>query len=438
MKKLVYSLLAILATLSGCQDENSELGKSLVESSFYNVYVDTCTVDISTIRLDSIVTRGDSIAQLGHYKHSEWGEVSATYYAEYSTAGFTPNANNLYSLDSLVLRLLPSGHFWGDTLTQQRISVYRLKYPIVLDNDEDLYTTTALPLDDTPLTTFSYTPHPGRKREVEVRLPDALGQKLLDDLIAQDDYFDTQDKFKKVFPGLALVPEPDGQCITGFLVNDSAMSLNLHYHETANERTEQVLTFSVNTNYAYTGIRHDPTGTHLDGLQSGIENLVHSTDMGHRAYMQGLTGYYNQLEFPFLNDLENTGQIVSIESATLYLYPLARSYNEVSQLPDGIRLYITDENNVLEDYVYGTDGVTVQTGNLTIDQMYGRETYYSFNLTEFIRNNFGTWGIKRQKLLMSLTDSETTTTFNQVIFANDPAQERQCRLDVRFKIYNEK
>lgn len=438
MKKLVYSLLAILAALSGCQDENSELGKSLVESSFYNVYVDTCTVDISTIRLDSIVTRGDSIAQLGHYKHSEWGEVSATYYAEYSTAGFTPNANNLYSLDSLVLRLLPSGHFWGDTLTQQRISVYRLKHPIVLDNDEDLYTTTALPLDATPLTTFSYTPHPGRKREVEVRLPDDLGQKLLDDLIAQDDYFDTQDKFKKEFPGLALVPEPDGQCITGFLVNDSAMSLNLHYHETANERTEQVLTFSVNTNYAYTGIRHDPTGTYLDGLQSGIENLVHSTDTGHRAYMQGLTGYYNQLEFPFLNDLENTGQIVSIESATLYLYPLARSYNEVSQLPQDIRLYITDENNVLEDYVYGTDGVTVQTGNLTIDQMYGRETYYSFDLTEFIRNNFGTWGIKRQKLLMSLPDSETTTTFNQVIFTNDPALERQCRLNVRFKIYNEK
>lgn len=31
----------------------------------------------------------------------------------------------------------------------------------------------------------------------------------------------------------------------------------------------------------------------------------------------------------------------------------------------------------------------------------------------------------------------STTTFNQVIFTNDPEQERQCRLDVRFKIYNE-
>ena len=61
----------------------------------------------------------------------------------------------------------------------------------------------------------------------------------------------------------------------------------------------------------------------------------------------------------------------------------------------------------------------------------------SLHLTEFIRNNYGTSGIKRQKLLMSLTDEESTTTFNQVIFTNDPEQERQCRLDVRFKIYNE-
>lgn len=151
------------------------------------------------------------------------------------------------------------------------------------------------------------------------------------------------------------------------------MSINLHYQEVSNQRTGQVLTFNVNTDYAYTGIRHDPTGTHLASLKSGIENLVHSSDMGCLAYMQGLTGYYNQLEFPYLNSLGSAGQIVSIESATLYLYPLARSYNEVSQLPNDIRLYITDENNVLEDYVYGSDGVTVQTGDLTIDEMYGRD-----------------------------------------------------------------
>ena len=438
MKKLLYSLMITIAVLCACQDDHSQLGRSLVESSFYNIYVDTCTVDISTILLDSIKTRGDSICQLGYYKDDSWGEVAAAYYAEYSKNSFSPNTNYTYTFDSLVLRMIPSGHFWGDTLTRQRISVYRLKEPIILDNDDDLYNTTRLQTEDSPLFSFAYTPQPGRKREVEIRLPDEIGRKLLNDIVLEDDYLDNQDKFKKRFPGLAFVPEAGGTCITGFMVNDTAMCLNLHYHEMANEPIEQTLTFSVNADYAYTGIRHDRTGTPLAGLESGIESLVHSCDMGNRAYMQGLTGYYNQLEFPSLNDLQDEGEIVSIEKATLYLYPLAKSYNEVNQLPDDIRLYITDENNVLEDYVYGSDGVTVQSGNLTIDRFYGKETYYSFDLTEFIRNNFGTWGMKRQKLLMSLTDEESTTTFKQVIFTNAPDKDRQCRLDVRFKIYNEK
>lgn len=426
--------LLLLLLLLACVDENSQLGKSLVESSFRNVYADTCTVDISTIRTDSVETGGDTICQIGRIEDENWGEVSATYYAEFSTASFSPNEDYAYTFDSLVLVMKPSGHFWGDTLTRQRIAVHRLRYPIVLDNDDALYNTTSLPLEPTSLTTFSFLPRPGEGREVEVRLPDELGQKLLDDLVAQDDYFDTQEKFKDEFPGLAFTAEADGSCITGFLVNDSAMVINLHYHERSSVSSEQVLTFKVNTEYAYTGISHDPTGTPLADIESGIENLVHSSSIGCKAYMQGLTGYYNQLEFPFLNNLLDAGEVVSVESATLYLYPLSGSH-EASQLPEDIRLYITDENNVLEDYVYGSDGVTVQTGNLTIDKMYGRETYYSFDLTEFIRNNLGTWGSKRQKLLMSLTDEESATTFNQVIFANDPAQERQCRLDVRYKVY---
>ena len=433
-----FLLLCFLsAGFAGCVDENSNLGHSLVDSSFYNIYVDTCTVDISTVLEDSIVTRGDSICQIGHHRDDAWGAVMAAYYAEYSTASFTPDENCSYVLDSLVLVMRHSGHYWGDTLTQPLVHVYRLANPIELADDEDLYNHTRLATETTPLFSFTYRPRPGEAKVQEIRLPDEWGQQLLDDLVNQEEYLDEQEDFKRQFPGLAIVPDESGQCISGFLVNDSSMCLTLHYQEVSTQRTEQELTFSVNTDYAYTGIRHNCTDTPLAEVRSGIENYVHSTSMGHRAYLQGLTGYYNQLEFPYLNELQDAGQIVSIESATLYLYPLKGSYNRTNQLPEDIRLYITDENNVLEDYVYGSDGVTVQTGNLTVDEVFGRDTYYSFDLTEFIRNNFGTWGINRQKLLMNMNNSDAATTFDQVIFTNDPNAERQCRLDVRFKTYNE-
>lgn len=363
--------------------------------------------------------------------------MAAAYYAEYSTASFTPDEDCSYTLDSLVLVMQHSGHYWGDTLTRPLVHIYRLANPIELTEDEDLYNHTRLATETAPLFSFTYRPRPGEEKVQEIRLPDEWGQQLLDDLVNQEEYLEEQEDFKRKFPGLAFVPDESGQCISGFLVNDSSLCLTLRYHEISTQRAEKELTFSVNTDCAYTGIRHDLADTPLSGVNSGIENYVHSTSMGHRAYLQGLTGYYNQLEFPYLNALQDAGQIVSIESATLYLYPLADSYNRTNQLPDDIRLYITNENNVLEDYVYGSDGVTVQTGNLTVDEVFGRDTYYSFDLTEFIRNNFGTWGINRQKLLMNMNSSDAATTFNQVIFTNDPGAERQCRLDVRLKIYNE-
>ena len=259
-----YLLLLFLATgLCACVDENSNLGHTLVNSSFYNVYVDTCTVDISTVLEDSIVTRGDSICQIGHYLDETWGEVTATYYTEYSTVSFTPEETYSYTLDSLVLIMRHSGHYWGDTLTSPLIHIYRLENPIELSEDEDLYNHTRLSMETTPVCSFTYRPRPGEAEVHEIRLPDEWGQQLLDDLVNQEEYLETQEDFKREFPGLAFVPDATGQCISGFLANDSSMCLTLRYHEVSTERTEQEITFSVNTEYAYTGIQHDCTDSPL-------------------------------------------------------------------------------------------------------------------------------------------------------------------------------
>ena len=433
----LYFLLAMCCLFMGCRDDNSQLGASLVDSSFSNFFTDTCMVDISTVLLDSMVTRGDSVCQIGYYQDETWGKVRASYYAEFSTASFTPNEDHSYRLDSLVLCMRHSGHYWGDTLAQQRISIYQLKYPIDLSDDEDLYNSTLLPLEETPVHTFTLRPRPGESETVYVHLPDQWGEELLERLIEQDEVFDSQDNFKNEFPGLAFVPEDNGNCITGYLVNDSSTVITLYYKDIGTATTENSLTYKVNTSNAYTGIQHDRTGTPLASIQSGVENAVHSYDLGDRAYMQGLTGFYNQIEFPTLNGLQSAGEIVSIESAILYLYPVKYSYGRTNQLPSEMRLYITDENNVLEDYVYGDDGVTVQTGNLVTDEMYGCDTYYSFDLTTFARNNFGAIGMHRQRLLLSLTDNVTATTFDQAIFTNELELDRHCKLEVRYKVYNE-
>jgi len=71
----------------------------------------------------------------------------------------------------------------------------------------------------------------------------------------------------------------------------------------------------------------------------------------HQSYLQGLTGMYINIDFPFLNDLRAEGRLVTIESALLRLYPVKGTYGEQYPLPESLTLYTADENNVTEDVV---------------------------------------------------------------------------------------
>lgn len=438
MRKLIAVVTGVLVAFCSCQDENSSLGQSLVESSFRNVYTDTCTVDISTILMDSIATLGDSVCQVGYYNDSVFGKVKASYFAEFNANSFSPDKEKTYVFDSITLNLQPSGHYWGDTLAAQRVYVYPLRRTFPTLTGTSLYNTSVIPVEDSPLFSFHYTPHPGKKKLLEVRIPDSFGQQLFDDMMNEKDFFDTQDKFRAYLHGLALVPDEAGSCVTGFMVNDSSLYIRMYYHVLDYVRTDYEMDIKVNTEYAFTHVDHDRTATPLAALsKGGALYATSSSQTGKRAYLQGLTGIYNAIEFPYLNQLMTEGDIVSIESAMLYLYPARGSYGVVNQLPATLRLYVADDNNNTVDQIYDSMGTTIQDGSLTVDEMQKRDTYYSFDLTSFMQANLGSWGINRQKLFLILDDNDFVCTFGQVVFSNDRTQgSGQIKLDIRYKTYD--
>jgi len=278
------------------------------------------------------------------------------------------------------------------------------------------------------------SPRPESKKKVEIRMPDSFGEKILNDIAAEDEAFDNQTKFKAYLHGLAFIPENSDQCITGFQINDSSMVMTLYYQDINTQKVEKELSFSVNMNYAFTRVDHDRTNTPLVVLKSGILNAVPASSLNNVAYLQGLTGMYDEIEFPYLNNLMKFGDITSIESATLYLYPLAGSYNKINQLPSELRLYTANDDNVVEDQVYESSGTTVQNGNLILGNDY-RNAYYSFDITSFLQSNIGALGMNRKKLLLNMTDNDFKRTFNQVRFTNKKDEDRQVKLYVRFKVY---
>ena len=189
---------------------------------------------------------------------------------------------------------------------------------------------------------------------------------------------ESQEYFRDYFKGIAFIPEEGGSCINGFMVNDSSLCITLYYHQTKTDATELSASFPANSDLRFNQVSCDRSRTALSSLQSGINNGLPSEKSDHQAYLQGLTGMYLNIDFPFLNDLRAEGRLVTIESALLRLYPVKETYGERYPLPESLTLYTADENNVTEDVVTDISGSSVQTGSLVTDEMMGEETYYLF------------------------------------------------------------
>ena len=66
--------LMLCLGLFSCYDENGTYGSDLVDSAFRNVRIDTSTVVVTSVLIDSLETSGKNVALVGRYKH--YGESS--------------------------------------------------------------------------------------------------------------------------------------------------------------------------------------------------------------------------------------------------------------------------------------------------------------------------------------------------------------------------
>lgn len=421
-------------------DESSMIGGKWVESSFRNVQTDSCTVLLKTVLSDSLATSGDTVCQIGYRKDGLWGEITASFYAEYEvpTASFDEDIE--YQFDSLTIRFFSSGDYLGDTLVSQRIHMYRLIENISLDDKNYLYNTSKVAYSPTPLTSFNLTPTPGlRGKEKEIRLPDEWGREWFDLMLNDARQMESQDIFRDYFKGIAFIPDANDACINGFQVNDSSLCITLHYHQIKETITEKTLVFTPSSSLSFNRVNYDHSNTSIASLVSGDENALPTSISDHQAYLQGMTGMYISIDFPFLNNLCEEGELVTIESALLRLYPVKKTYDGMYPLPQSLTLYTTNKDNVTQGVITDLSGNSVQTGNLVVDDMSYEETYYSFDLTSFLQTNLGTTGYNRQKLQLLLPDNLFYTTLQGVIFGDSEhkANKETTKLTILYKTYQQ-
>ena len=97
--------LMLCLGLFSCYDENGTYGSDLVDSAFRNVRIDTSTVVVTSVLIDSLETSGKNVALVGRYKHSLWGVVSSHSFIAYERPSYGTDPDETVVLDSLVLSL---------------------------------------------------------------------------------------------------------------------------------------------------------------------------------------------------------------------------------------------------------------------------------------------------------------------------------------------
>lgn len=426
--------MVTLLICTSCHDELSTLGNNWVESDLKNVQTDTCTVRMSTVLLDSINTSNKSVAQIGYYKDDIWGKISGSSYVEYSPSTFTPDENLSYRFDSLTISMKCNGDYVGDTLAPLKVHLYELTENLELNTSGYLYNNSNVSYQSTPFSTINIQPKPNGKNHLEYRLSDDLGKLWFNKMLSRSDDFTSSDNFRKYFKGIAFVPdESSDKSLMGFAINDSSLCINLYYHELGESATDLTVKFTPSTPN-YNKVNHDRSNTPLQLLNSGTTVLA-SDKMSNVAYVQGLTGLYTKIEFPYLNNILEAGQMVSIESATLYLYPVKGSYGVLNPLPSSLALYQSNENNVTEDQIKDVLGSSVQTGSLITDNDLHENTYYSFNITSFLQSSLGTIGVNKKNLQLVIPEDKINSSYQSVVFGDMKHPQSQVKLSILYKVY---
>lgn len=429
---LVYSgyislafLILMALTSGGCQDnpESNSLGEEFVDSQTRVSLIDTFSVNLSTVILDTMITSGTGNILIGNYRDEQLGRIASESYLQLGIPeSFDVQSRDLY--DSLRLILTYNQYAFGDTTRSQRILVHQLTEEIGYDYSAGIASSTSFGYEQTPLGALSYLPSPnGSSTTLSIPIDDDLGRWLFQQLEDVAETMTNNASFRTYLPGLLLKADPT---TTGGIIGFHATSADLRlvlYTRKADTFEENPITFALqDSSRQFNHIVHDFSATQLASLKEQRFPLV-SGKTGGSSFLQGGVGLAIRVDFPTLSEallIPNS----TLLSAELSLFPRQASY-QVIGLPSDLTVYESDGlNRIVSINGYST---------LTVDDLYGEETAYTFDLTNFLRAELADSYVDPEHgLLIMLTPGDATTCFSRLMI---DATSRHTKLSLYYLSY---
>lgn len=382
------TLIMLAAGICACEKQEVDFGGNSLTDDPNIIVIDTISVNASTFKLDSFSTLNTGYFIAGSHFDSSFGKFQSTAYFDldipYDSSGTLKGCTSCY-FDSMVAITKFSGGYYGDTTQLFTLNINRLTQ-LIDDNTTFGYNTTIRNYNTSPVGTFSAKVSPSRQNTIRIKLSDDLGKDLYNKIQRNSD---------TITDGNLFLDYMKGFCFTGTNTNNTVYYMKppgdsdfvmLYYHKNAPLPVNYVVKFPMNAAHQFNGFASDYSGTNLAVFTSKKTQTISSVQTNGYVYMHENNGLFPRFSFPSLYSLKELAPYINIVSAVLEIFPVKGSYGIQSfyTLPQSINAYVVNEYDETQNYLYYSGTSDLQTGNLSIDNLYSENTKYIYDVSNYV------------------------------------------------------
>lgn len=442
MNKAIILILLITIFTSCTSDFTADkyvVGEEYLQNQNGVIMVDTMTVNVSTVNLDSLITNSQERILVGNYSDPIFGKLKAQSYLELIASNYKLNTSSTdytnYVYDSIAVILRYDNYHYGDTLQNQTISIHKLTEKVKYNGEETaFYNTSTLNYDTQSIGTITYKPQPNKKDSIYVPLSDALGLELFQKLKTQD--VANESDFINYFKGLTIKSiGENSSSVIGFSVGSSAGSVLRLYYSDNDETDEQSLYKDFYVGYTekqFNNISLDRTATTIENLASGTASYS-SNLTENQAYVQSGSGIVLRLDFPNIKQLYNISGLGTIVDAQLLLRPIKNTFSQPYGLRDSLSVFVANRYNVISDVLYDYNGSQVYALLNGNSDEFHENMGYSISIGGFLNSELTKESDNKSSLLFSFPNSSKTV--DRVVFGDQKNAENKLQLKIYYLTY---
>jgi len=384
-------LIIFIFIVASCQKVDIQYGNQALDNQYTQVIrVDTFTVNLSTVYVDSFATSGTGVTLLGGYTDTAFGRIDTKCFFDLQPPPYS--SSTVYdstTYDSLRLILKLTKNYYGDTTKPLHIDVSKLSQQIIFPiNTSSFYNVDTFQFYQQTIGYGDFIVNPTFYTDtLSIKLSDPLGQELLAKLKNGSDLdLQNSNNFLYYFNGLRLSSNASTNLILD--CKDSAI-MRLSYHKVGPDTLEKHHVDFVlnNRQHHFNNIKVDRSLLH-NGLQNinHLDSIIQSSALNNRAYSQYASGVTTKITFPTLANLLKAPNYSKILTAQLKIIPIRNTWDTYYFLPPALNLATTNLTNTIGNPLVVPGGYGAETGNLVLDYTNGDNTAYTYDVSNYVKS----------------------------------------------------